>query len=318
MQRKRLGQTDLDVSVLGFGAAPLGGEYGTIDPAEAERAVHYAIDHGINFFDTAPYYGRTVSEERLGKALEGRRDEVVIATKCARYGLDDFDFSAKRVEESIDESLKRLRTDHVDLYQIHDIEFGDPRQVIEEAIPAARKVQQAGKARYIGITGLQLKALRQAAGAAPVDTILSYARYNLMARDLDDLITPFAQENGIGLINASPLHLRILTPMGAPEWHLAEPEVKDIGRKVVELCDARGKPTPKVALRFCLDHPYISTTLVGLATVEQVRQNLEILHETSDPELLAEIEALVAPVLNRIWPSGHPENQDCPRLASKP
>ena len=318
MQRKQLGQTDLDVSVLGFGAAPLGGEYGTIDPAEAERAVHYALGQGINFFDTAPYYGRTVSEERLGKALEGRRNEVLIATKCARYGLDDFDFSAKRVEESIDESLKRLRTDHVDLYQIHDIEFGDLRQVIEEAIPAARKVQQAGKARYIGITGLQLKALREAAGAAPVDTILSYARYNLMARDLDDLITPFAQENGIGLINASPLHLRILTPMGAPEWHPAEPEVKDIGRKVVELCDARGKPTPKVALRFCLDHPYISTTLVGLATVEQVRQNLEILHETSDPELLAEIEALVAPVLNRIWPSGHPENQDYPRLASKP
>ena len=313
MERKRLGQTDLDVSILGFGAAPLGGEYGTIDAAEAERAVHYAIDHGINFFDTAPYYGRTVSEERLGQALAGRRDEVLIATKCARYGLDDFDFSAKRVEESIDESLKRLRTDYVDLYQIHDIEFGDLRQVIEEAVPAARKVQQAGKARYIGITGLQLKALRQVAAAQPVDTILSYARYNLMAQDLDDLMTPFARENGIGLINASPLHLRILTPMGAPEWHLAEPEVQEIGRKVVELCDARGKPTPKVALRFCLDHPHISTTLVGLATVDQVRQNLEILDEESDPELLAEIGALVAPVRNRIWPSGRPENQDYPR-----
>ena len=312
MQRKRLGQTDLEVSVLGFGAAPLGGEYGAIDEGEGERAVHFAIDHGINFFDTAPYYGRTLSEERLGKALGGRRQEVLIATKCSRYGLDDFDFSVKRVEASIDQSLQRLRTDYVDLYQIHDIEFGDLRQVIEEAVPAARKVQQAGKARCIGITGLQLKALRRVAEAAPVDAILSYARYNLMARDLDDLMTPFAKERGIGLINASPLHLRILTPLGAPEWHPATPEVKEIGCKVVELCEARGKSAPKVALRFCLDHPYISTTLVGLATVEQVRQNLEILDETSDPELLAEIDALAAPVLHHIWPSGHPENQDYP------
>ncbi len=312
MQRKRLGQTDLEVSVLGFGAAPLGDEYGVIDEGEAERAVQFAIDHGINFFDTAPYYGRTLSEERLGKALGGRRQEVLIATKCSRYGLNDFDFSAKRVEESIDRSLRRLRTDHVDLYQIHDIEFGDLGQVIEEAVPAARKVQQAGKARYIGITGLQLKALRRVAEAAHVDTILSYARHNLMARDLDKLMTPFAKERGIGLINASPLHLRILTPQGAPEWHPASPEVKEVGRKVVELCEARGKPAPKVALLFCLDHPYISTTLVGLATVEQVRQNLEIFGETNDPELLAEIEALAAPVLHHIWPSGHPENQDYP------
>ena len=312
MQYRRLGQTDLEVPVLGFGAAPLGGEYGTIEPAEAERAVHYALDQGITFFDTAPYYGRTVSEERLGKALEGRRQQALIATKCSRYDVDDFDFSAKRVEESIDESLRRLRTDYVDLYQIHDIEFGDLKQVIEEAVPAARKVQQSGKARYIGITGLQLKALRHVAEAAPVDTILSYARYNLMVRDLDDLLTPFAQEQGIGLINASPLHLRILTPSGAPEWHLAAPEVKEVGRKVVELCDARGKPTPKIALRFCLDHPYVSTTLVGLATADQVRQNLEILDETTDTELLAEIDELVRPVLNRIWPSAPYAHNDYP------
>jgi len=312
MEYRQLGQTDLNVPVLGFGAAPLGGEYGEIDPAEAERAVHYAIDQGMTFFDTAPYYGRTVSEERLGKALEGRRKEVQVATKCSRYGLDDFDFSAKRVEESIDESLRRLRTDYVDLFQIHDIEFGDLKQVIEEAVPAARRVQESGKARYVGITGLQLKALGRVAEAAPVDTILSYARYNLMVRDLDELMTPFARERGIGLINASPLHLRILTPSGAPEWHPAAPDVKDMGRKVVELCEKHGKPAPKVALRFCLDHPYISTTLVGLATVDQVKQNLEILEEVTDRELLAEIDELVGPVMNRIWPSGLPENCDHP------
>jgi L-galactose dehydrogenase len=157
---------------------------------------------------------------------------------------------------------------------------------------------------------LQLKPLRQVAEAAPVDTILSYARYNLMVRDLEEFMTPFAKQDGIGLINASPLHLRILTPSGAPDWHPAAPEVKDMGRKVVELCERRGKPAPKVALRFCLDHPYVSTTLVGLATVDQVRQNLEILNESTDADLLAEINELVRPVRNRIWPSGRPENHD--------
>ncbi len=93
---------------------------------------------------------------------------------------------------------------------------------------------------------------------------------------------------------------------------VAAPEVKEVGRKVVELCDARGKPTPKIALRFCLDHPYVSTTLVGLATADQVRQNLEILDETTDAELLAEIDELVRPVLNRIWPSAPYAHNDYP------
>ena len=200
MEYRKLGNTDLEVSILGYGASPLGNEFETIDIQEGERAVHAAIDHGINYFDVAPYYGRTLAEERLGKALEGRRDKVVLATKCCRDDVDGFDFSAKRVLESIDESLERLRTDCVDLYQIHDIEFGDRRQVIEEAVPAAREVQKSGKARYIGITGFPLKILRDVASEVPVDTILSYARYNLMVTDLDELLRPFCEENGIGLI----------------------------------------------------------------------------------------------------------------------
>jgi L-galactose dehydrogenase len=310
MEKRRLGRTDLEASILGFGAAPLGDEYGTIDPGEGERAVHYAVDHGINFFDTAPYYGRTVSEERLGKALKGRRERVILATKCARYDIDGFDFSAKRVEESIDESLRRLQTDYVDLYQIHDIEFGDAREVMEQAVPAARRVQESGKARYVGITGLQLRILREVAEAQSVDTVLSYGRYNLMNRTMDEILTPFLRERGIGLINASPLHLRILTPFGAPEWHPAPPEVKEAGRRVVEFLAAKGRSTPKVGLRFCLDHPYVSTTLVGLSTVDQVRENLEILNEQTDPKLIQEIEAVIGPALNTGWESGRPENQD--------
>src|SRR3984957_596128 len=136
MNYRKLGKTDLNLSLIGFGGAALGGVFGNVDPGEGMRAVHLAVDSGINFFDTSPYYGTTLAETRLGAALLGRRDRVIIATKCGRYGTNEFDFSAKRVTASIDESLRRLQTDYVDLLQVHDLEFGDAQQIIEETIPA--------------------------------------------------------------------------------------------------------------------------------------------------------------------------------------
>ena len=310
MEYRKLGNTDLEVSILGYGASPLGNEFETIDIQEGERAVHAAIDHGINYFDVAPYYGRTLAEERLGKALERRRDKVVLATKCCRDDVDGFDFSAKRVLDSIDESLKRLRTDYVDLFQVHDIEFGDRRQVIEEAVPAVREVQKSGKARHIGITGFPLNMLREVAAEVPVDTILSYARYNLMVTDLDDLLRPFCEENGVGLINASPLHLRILTDRGAPDWHSAPDEIKQTGVKLAELCRERGTNISDVALRFCFDYRPAASTLVGMSKQRHVESNLAALETENNPALLEEIGALVAPVKNQIWPTGRVENQD--------
>ena len=128
MDYRLLGQTGLRVSVLGFGAAPLGNEYHAIDPAAAQRAVEVAIDRGINYFDVAPYYGRTLAEERLGAYLEGQRDQVVLATKVGRFDKDlpdGFDFSAERTVRSVEESLRRLRTDVIDVIKVHDVEFGD-------------------------------------------------------------------------------------------------------------------------------------------------------------------------------------------------
>ena len=151
MQRRRLGGTGIEVSILGFGASPLGEEFGPIDAAEGERAVHEAIDRGVNLFDTAPFYGRTLSEKRLGAALEGRRDRAIISTKCARFGAEDFDFSAQRVATSVDESLQRLRTDHVDILYVHDVEFGDREQILGETLPAAMRVKDAGKTRAVGV-----------------------------------------------------------------------------------------------------------------------------------------------------------------------
>jgi len=314
MEYRRLGKTGLKVSVIGYGSSPLGNEFGDTPADEGVRAVQHAIDNGINYFDVAPYYGRTLAETNLGNAFLGRRDEIILATKCGRYGMIEdeggFDFSAERVTRSIDESLMRLKTGHVDVLQIHDIEFGDREQIINETLPALRRIQETGKARFIGITGLCLDILRDVAQRAEVDTILSYCRYNLMITDLDDVLTPLCKKQGIGLVNASPLHMRILSEKGAPDWHLASQEVKDAGRKVVELCKAEGVSVSDVAMRFCVDHSYAATTLVGMSKQRHVEQNIKSLEYKADAELLKRIAEIVAPVKDQMWPSGLPENYD--------
>jgi len=308
MEYHKLGQTDLNVSLVGFGTATLGDIYGAADPAEAARAVHLAIDRGINFFDSSPYYGKTLSENRLGEALIGKRDKVLLATKTGRYGLDDFDFSARRTLASIDESLRRLKTDYLDLFQAHDVEFGDFDQIVHETLPAMRKVQESGKARYIGITGYPPQFLRKIAEQFPVDTILSYCHYNLLNTRMDDVLTPFARKHSIGLINASALHMGILTERGGPSWHPAPKEVHDAAKRILEICKRRAMAISPTALRFALDHPYVSSTLIGMATQAEVNENLKLLQMKSDPEILAELRAAVGSAFNIDWPSGKPEN----------
>ena len=309
MDYRHLGNTGLEVSTIGFGAAPLGDVYGRVDVSETTAAVHEAIDSGITLFDVSPYYGLTLAESRLGEALVGYRDKVVLATKCGRYGANEFDFSAASVTKSCEDSLQRLKTDRLDILQAHDVEFGPIDQVVNETIPALRSLQKQGKVRVIGITGLSLKNLAEIAKRASVDCMITYCRYNLMISDMDDMLLPVAEEQGIGLINASPLHMGVLTEGGVPEWHPSSPEIRAVGRQVVELCKERGVSAPLVALRYCLDHRYVSSTLVGMASRELVRANLKALDFVIDPELLVEIQRLVAPVHNHIWDSGRIENR---------
>jgi L-galactose dehydrogenase len=309
MDYRKLGQTDLNLSLVGFGSSPLGNAFGDIDPAEGTRAVHFAVDSGINFFDCSPYYGLTLAETRLGTALAGRRERVVLATKCGRYGVDEFDFSAKRVIASMEQSLRRLQTDYIDLFQVHDAEFGDMQQIIDETLPALRQLQQQGKARYIGITGYPPKLLKRIAEATPVDSILTYCHYNLMNTDMDEVLTAFCRERGIGLINAAALHMGILTEQGPAEWHPAPQEVREAGRKVARFCHDHGVDIAEVAMRFCLDHPYVSSTLIGMGSTREVEASLKLLRTSTDPELLRQVTAIVAPVFDYAWPSGRPENQ---------
>ncbi|MGA7314038.1 MAG: aldo/keto reductase, partial [Silvibacterium sp.] len=304
MGYRRLGQTELTISVMGFGASPLGNVFGLSDPDEGARAVHFAIDEGINFFDVSPYYGQTLAEERLGQALLGKRERVVLSSKCGRYGVVEFDFSAKRVRTSVEDSLKRLHTDYLDLLQVHDVEFGSVEQIVNETLPAIRRIQDEGKTRYVGISGYPLQVLTQIAQRAPVDSVLSYCRYNLLIDDMDSVLVPAAEGLGIGIINASPLHMGVLTEQGGPDWHPAPPELHLAVKTALAFCHEHGIDLTELALRFCFDHPRVASTLVGMSTTEQVRRNLSAFGSPADPELVREVKAILAPAANIVWPSG--------------
>ena len=308
MEYRTLGKTGLEVSIIGFGAAPLGSEYRNIDESEGISAVHTALDLGVNFIDTSPYYGRTESEIVLGKALGTvNRDQYYLATKVGRYGLRDFDFTSNRVIESVDQSLARLRIDYIDLIQCHDIEFVDLDVVVDETLPALRKVQKQGKVRFIGITGLPLKIFCYVLERTNVDTILSYCHYSLNDISLGGLI-PALEDKNVGIISASPLSMQLLTNKGAPDWHPADNEIKAACVKAAEHCRNKGADIAELGLQFALANPRIHTTLMGTANPGNVKKNIACVNQRPNTQLLAEILEILDPVRNKTWTSGRLEN----------
>ncbi|MFT3705152.1 MAG: aldo/keto reductase [Agriterribacter sp.] len=307
MLYRTLGKTGLKVSVLGFGVSPVGNVFEPVEESEAINALHCGIDNGINFFDVAPFYGGTLAETRLGKALVGKRKDIILATKCCRY-IDHFDFSYQRVIDGIDESLQRLQTDYVDVFQLHDIEFGSKEQVLNEAFPALMKVKESGKARFIGITGLPVRYLAHIAQQVDLDTVLSWAHYNLLEDEINDELVPLSKEKGFGLMNAAPFLQRILTDAPLPEWHRSPQSLKDVQPKLVALCSKYGFALSDVALAFAVAYPPIATTIAGMCEVKTVQKNVAAVDLNVPEALLEEIAATVAPVKNQMWFEGRTEN----------
>lgn len=308
MKYRKLGQTGLDVSILSFGASSLGGVFHDVDESEAIRTVHEAVDLGINYIDVSPYYGLTKAETVLGKAIkEIPRDKFLLSTKAGRYGGDQFDFSAERLTRSIDESLKRLNTDYVDMLFLHDIEFGSLRQVIDESLPAIRKLKEQGKVRYIGISGLPMAIFRTVLSETDVDCILSYCHYSLNDNALLDIL-PMLENKGVGVVNASPLSMGLLSGRPAPDWHPASPAVKEACLKAAEECAAKGLELPKLAIQYSLANEAIPTTLVSTSNTNNIRRNVAWALEQADPEALAFAQSLLKPIHNETWLSGRPEN----------
>ena len=313
MHYRALGHTGLEVSVLSFGASSLGGVFHATDDDESIRTVRTALDLGVNFLDTSPYYGATRSESVLGRALRGvPRESYILATKVGQYNNGEFDFSAARVTRSLDESCARLGTDYIDLLQCHDIEFTDLNQIVDETLPALVKLREAGRIGHIGITGLPLKIFsgvldRTAPGV--VETILSFCRYELNDTALDSLV-PSLREKKVGIINASPTGMGLLTPRGVPSWHPAPPAMVAGARRAVEYCQSVGADIVKLALQFCVVHPAFATTLVGTANPETIRENVAHIEAPLDFALMAKVLEILRPIHNHNFTRGRPENRD--------
>jgi L-galactose dehydrogenase len=279
-----------------------------MDDQEAIRTVQVAIDNGITFFDTSPYYGRTLAETRLGKALAGRRHQIVLATKGGRVDRAEFDFSYQGILRMCEASLKRLQTDWIDVYQLHDIEFGEKTQVVNEAIPALQKLKADGKVRFIGVTGFPLLLLREMAETQGLDVTLSYSHYNLLNQTLNNVLAPAVKAKGIGLINASVTNMGLLTDQGPQLWHPASARVKALAAEAAIYCRQQGTPIAQLATQFALQNPQIDVTLLGTRTEAELRQSLSLLEQKPDPALVTAVLAMLKPVANATWPSGRPEH----------
>jgi L-galactose dehydrogenase len=309
MEYRPLGRTGLHLPVLSFGASSLGAEFRSVTLDEALSSVRVALECGLNHIDTAPFYGRGVSEVLLGIALKGvPRESYTLCTKLGRYDLNAFDFSARRVAESIDVSLHRLGTDHLDIILCHDIEYVPLRQILDETIPALHRARAAGKVRFLGFSGYPMKIFRGILDHADLDCALSYNQNTLQNTRFTEEIVPYLKAKGVGAMNAGPFSARLLTNAPLPVW-LKEPEsVKAAARQAAALCASRGVDLAQLALQYSCAHPDIATTVAGSANPANIRQWVKWLAAPIDSELLREVQAIFAPVKNIGHLEGLPEN----------
>ncbi|MFC5447100.1 aldo/keto reductase [Paenibacillus aestuarii] len=304
MKYRKLGNTGLDVSILSFGASSLGSVFHETDDAESIRTVHAAVDGGINFIDVSPYYGLTKAETVLGQAIaQIPRERFLLSSKAGRYGHDEFDFSEKRILQSVDESLSRLQTDYLDVLFLHDIEFVRFDRVAEEAFGALEKLKASGKIRFSGVSGLPLAVFEKALAHTKLDVVLSYCHYSLNDTSLLRIV-PYLEQRGVGLVNASPLSMGLLGSKMVPDWHPATKEIKDVCRKADEFCDKQGASLARLAIQFSVNNDSIPTTLVSSANPANIVRNLQWIEEPIDQELLNQVLAILEPIHNKTWLSG--------------
>lgn len=307
MEYREIGRTGMKVSALSFGASSLGSVFRETKESEAVAAVHTAVDSGMNFIDVSPYYGHYKAETVLGKALrEIQRDKYYLSTKVGRYGKDGvntWDYSARRATESVYESMERLGVDHIDLINVHDIEFADLHQVVKETLPALVALRDKGVVGHVGITDLQLENLQWVIDHVPpgtVESILNFCHFTLNDDKLLDYLDYFEQR-GIGVINASPLSMGLLSRRGVPAWHPAPKSLVDACRRAVEYCDAKGYPIEKLAMQYSLSEPRIATTLFSSANPENVAKNIAFVSEQPDWELIGEVKRIIGDQQRVSW-----------------
>ena len=289
----------MKVSNLSFGASSLGGVFHNVREAEGIKAVHTAVDNGMNFIDVSPYYGHYKAEIVLGKALKDiPRDKYYLSTKVGRYGKDGvnlWDYSAKRAIESVYESMERLHVDYIDLINVHDVEFADMRQVVNITLPALVGLREKGVVGHVGITDLQLENLKWVVDCVPegtVESVLSFCHHCLN----DDRLTEFLdyfESKQVGVINASPLSMGLLSKRGVPDWHPAPKRLVKACQKAVAHCESKGYPIEKLAIQFAVSNPRIATTLFSSANPDNVLKNIAFAEEPIDWDLVREVQEII-------------------------
>jgi len=310
MEHRQLGATDMQLSPLAFGASSLGAEFRKVKIHEALQSVRVAIERGMNFIDTSPYYGRGMSEVLLGQILpEIPRDSYYLGTKLGRYAPQHFDFSAQRVEESIDVSLERMKVDHLDIVLCHDLEFVDMSQIVEETLPALRRQVEKGKVRYVGVSGYPMKMFRYILDHADIDVLLTYNHYTLQ-NDMALQLVPICQKKRVGLINAAPFSARLLTSAELPQWHKATPEVRRVAKVAADHCAAAGTDIAKLALQFAIANPDFATCVTGSANPQRIGQWMDWATEPLDETLLKEVFKILQPIHNWFYVECPVENSD--------
>ncbi|XP_054707848.1 uncharacterized protein LOC129217549 [Uloborus diversus] len=315
MPYRNFGRTGLQVSLLGFGGSELAFCHGTPKEEEGIMTVVEAIKSGINYIDTAPYYGHGKAETVLGKALKRLpRNAYFIATKVGRYGPNVeelFDFSADRITRSVEESLIRLGLDAVDVLLAHDIEYAASTDIIvNETLPTLQKLKDAGKTKFIGITGYPLRLLKEVLmkSSVQIDVILSYCRCTLFDDTLKSYI-PYFKEKNVAVVSAAGLGMGLLTNGGPPDWHPVEVEIKEACREAAEYCSARNVNIAKLAAHHCYVQPDINVHLIGMEKKHLLEVNLDTLFNGLTPHEMAVKEEIFQKYFSPL-PKNHWEDKD--------
>ena len=307
MEYREIGKTGMKVSNLSFGASSLGGVFHSLKEETGIQAVYTAVESGINFIDVSPYYGHLKAEIVLGKALKNiDRSSYYLSTKVGRYGKDGintWDYTPEKAKESVYESLERLHVNYIDLINIHDIEFSDLEQVCNETLPALAELKHKGLVRHIGITNLNLRHFKYVIDHVPagtVESILSFCHYCLNDDALVDYLDYF-ESKGVGVINASPYSMGLLTERGIPDWHPAPAALKRLAKKAVEYCKSKGVSIEQLAVSFSVSNPRIATTLFSTTNPENVLKTIRYAGTPVDKSLLNDVQKLFEPGFRDSW-----------------
>ncbi len=307
MNYNEIGKTGMRVSSLSFGASSLGGVFHDVREAEAIQSVFTAIECGMNFIDVSPYYGHYKAETVLGKALKDvPRDKYFLSTKVGRYGengVNLWNYSAQRATDSVYESMERLNIDYIDLINVHDVEFADLNQIVNETLPALVELRKKGVVGHVGITDLQLENIHwvvEHAEPGSIESVLNFCHYCLCDDKLADYLD-FLEAHNVGVINASPLSMGLLSQRGVPAWHPAPKPLVEACAKAAQHCQSKGYPIEKLAMQYSVSNPRIATTLFSSANPENVKKNIAFIEEPIDWTLVAEVQDIIGEQKRVSW-----------------